>query len=79
MKEAATSPAPVFRTPYQQEKAEKDLAIYREFEEALKGDPEASKEAITAYCMTKYNVHSRSAIWAARKRGEALAAKQGRA
>lgn len=72
MKPTPTTPAPLFRTPYQQEKAERDMAIYREFEEALRGDPEASKEAITAYCMTKYNVHSRSAIWAARKRGEAL-------
>ena len=79
MKEAATSPAPVFRTPYQQEKAEKDMAIFREFEKALADDPQASKEAITAFCMEKYHIHSRSAIWAARKRGEALAAKQGRA
>lgn len=79
MKEAATIPAPVFRTPYQQEKAEKDLAIFREFEKALADDPQASKEAITAFCMDKYHIHSRSAIWAARKRGEALAAKQGRA
>jgi len=77
MKHPATTAAPVFRTPYQQEKAEKDMAIAREFREALAADPEASKEAITAFCMNKYKVHSRSGIWAARKRGEAMLQKGG--
>lgn len=77
MKHPATTAAPVFRTPYQQEKAEKDMAIAREFRDALQKDPKASKEAITAYCMTKYSVHSRSGVWAARKRGEQMLNQEG--
>lgn len=79
MKETKTTPAAEFRTPYQKEKAERDLAIFREFQTAIENDPKASREAITAYCMKKYKIHSRASVWAARRRGEQIAASGGQA
>lgn len=72
MEQQNTSTAEMtFRSDYQREQEARDTAIYNDWNAAIEKDPHASREALTTHLMNKYKLHSRSAIWAARKRAEA--------
>ncbi len=60
---------PVFKTPYQEEREAKDLAIYNDYNELMKV-PGQSATRVTAHLMEKYGIHSASTIYEIRKRVE---------
>lgn len=55
------------KTPYEKEREEFEMKVYREFQE-LAENPKNKKEAITAHLMKKYNIHARTTVWAIRRR-----------
>jgi hypothetical protein len=59
----------IFKTPYQQEREARDLAIYNEYNElaSIKGQ---SKTLVTEYLMKKYGIHSQGTIYVIRHRVE---------
>lgn len=61
--------APIFRTPCQEERESRDLAIYNEYNElmSVKGQ---SKTLVTEHLMKKYNIHSQGTIYIIRRRVE---------
>lgn len=68
----------VLKTPYQQEREAFEATVYREWQE-LTSDPANQREAVTAHLMKKYHIHTRTRVWAIRKRVEArMAAEQAR-
>lgn len=58
-----------FKTPFQQEKEQRELAIYTEYQE-LVADPNKSKVAIAQYLCKKYHLATISTIYSIRKRVE---------
>lgn len=77
METAVTNaPIPVFKTPYQEEREAKDLAIYNDYNELMKV-PGQSATRVTAHIMEKYGVHSASTIYEIRKRVESRIAQNG--
>lgn len=62
--------AQLFKTPCQEERESRDLAIYNEYKEltAIKGQ---SKTLVTEHLMQKYGIHSQGTIYVIRRRVEA--------
>lgn len=58
-----------FKTPYQQEKEQREAAIYAEYQ-ALVSDPNKSKVEIAKYLCKKYHIATISTIYEIRKRVE---------
>lgn len=58
-----------FKTPFQQEKEQRELAIYTEYQE-LASDPNKSKVVIAQHLCKKYHLATVSTIYAIRKRVE---------
>lgn len=59
----------IYRTPKQEKRWKRDLAIYTEFEEAM-SNPLNSATAVAEYLMKKYGVNSTTMILLIRKRVE---------
>lgn len=65
----------IFKTPCQEQREERDLAIFNEWNQltAVEGQ---SKTLVTEYLMKKYNVHSAGTIYVIRRRVEERLKKQ---
>ena len=48
---------PIFKTPCQTEREERDLAIYNEYQQMTSVEGQ-SKTLVTEYLMKKYGIHS---------------------
>lgn len=61
--------AVIFKTPCQEERESRDLAIYNEYKElaSVKGQ---SKTLVTEHLMKKYGIHSQGTIYVIRRRVE---------
>lgn len=59
----------ILKTPCQDERETRDLAIYREYNELMKIDGQ-SKTAVKDFLMKKYGIHSQSTIYVIIKRVE---------
>ena len=59
----------VFKTKFQQEKEQRELAIYIEYQQ-LAADPGKSKGVIAEYLCEKYHLATISTIYSIRKRVE---------
>lgn len=58
------------KTPLQEKREARDLAIYNEYN-ALASNPEQSKDELNKYLMEKYDIHSTGTIYVIRQRVEA--------
>lgn len=58
-----------FAKDSEQKRQERDMELYREFEELTK-DPEVSRMKVTNHLMKKYKLRSASTVWNIRKRVE---------
>ena len=61
----------LLKTPYRAAKEKQDLAILKDWNE-MTSIPGQSHTRVTQALMKKYNLHSPSAIWSARRRAEKL-------
>lgn len=61
---------PVFRTPCQTEREQRDIAVYNDWVELTSVEGQ-SKTVVTEHLMTKYNIHSPGTIYVIRQRVEA--------
>lgn len=59
----------VFRTQLQQEREQRDLDIFNEYNSLMKIEGQ-SKTLVTEHLMRKYNIHSAGTIYVIRKRVE---------
>lgn len=59
-----------FRTDYKIRMEKRNLSIYEEYNR-LTAEPGVSKGKVEEYLMKKYDISSRSTIWAIRKQMEA--------
>ncbi len=57
------------KTPLQEKREARDLAIYNEYN-ALASNPEQSKEELNRYLMEKYGIHSTGTLYLIRRRVE---------
>lgn len=66
---------PIFKTPCQEQREERDLAIFNEWNQltAVEGQ---SKTPVIEYLMKKYGVHSAGTIYVIRRRVEERLKKQ---
>ncbi len=60
----------IFKTDCQKEREERDLAIYKEYNELMSVEGQ-SRTLVTEHLMKKYNVHSQGTIYVIRRRVEA--------
>lgn len=67
---------PVMKTPWQEEKEQRDLAVYNDWVELTSVEGQ-SKTEVTNFLMNKYGYHSSGSIYVVRKRVEARLAKKG--
>ena len=58
---------PIFKTPCQTEREERDMAIYNEYQQMTSVDGQ-SKTLVTEYLMKKYGIHSQGTIYVIRQR-----------
>lgn len=58
---------PIFKTPCQEEREQRDLAIFNEWQELTAVDGQ-SKTRVTEYLMQKYNIHSAGTLYVIRQR-----------
>ena len=58
---------PIFKTPCQTEREERDLAIYNEYQQMTSVEGQ-SKTLVTEYLMKKYGIHSQGTIYVIRQR-----------
>lgn len=67
----------IFKTPCQEEREARDLAIYNEYNElmSVKGQ---SKTLVMEHLMKKYGVHSIGTIYVIRRRVDARLKKEGK-
>lgn len=65
----------VFKTPCQQEREERDLAIYNEYKELMSVDGR-SATVVNEHLMNKFGIHSVGTIYVIRKRVEERLKKQ---
>ena len=63
------------KTPLQEKREARDLAIYNEYN-ALAANPEQSREELNRYLMEKYGIHSTGTLYLIRKRVEGRIKKQ---
>lgn len=66
-----TAPKLRLKTPLQEEREARDLAIYTEYNDILKANPDQSRVALNEYMMQKYNIHSTGTLYVILKRVEA--------
>ncbi len=59
----------VFKTQLQQEREQRDLDIFNEYNSLMKIEGQ-SKTLVTEHLMKKYNIHSAGTIYVIRKRVE---------
>lgn len=59
----------VFKTQLQQEREQRDLDIFNEYNSLMKVEGQ-SKTLVTEHLMKKYNIHSAGTIYIIRKRVE---------
>ena len=59
----------VFKTQLQQEREQRDLDIFNEYNSLMKIEGQ-SKTLVTEHLMRKYNIHSAGTIYVIRKRVE---------
>lgn len=57
------------KTPLQEKREARDLAIYNEYN-TLAANPEQSKEELNRYLMEKYGIHSTGTLYLIRRRVE---------
>ena len=62
---------PQLKTDYKLKMERRDMAIYTEYERLIKEDG-AMPGAVDDYLMKRYDLHTRSSIWNARRRGAQL-------
>ena len=60
---------PIFKTPCQTEREERDMAIYNEYQQMTSVEGQ-SKTLVTEYLMKKYGIHSQGTIYVIRQRVE---------
>lgn len=63
------SSIPVFKTPCQEEREARDLAIYNEYIEMTSVDGQ-SKTLVIEHLMKKYGIHSQATVYVIRRRVE---------
>lgn len=61
----------IFKTDCQKEREERDLAIYKEYEELTSVEGQ-SKVLVVEHLMKKYGIHSQGTIYVIRRRVEKL-------
>lgn len=64
-----TTELPIFKTPCQEEREARDLAIYNEWNQLISVEGQ-SKTLVTEHLMKKYGVHSAGTIYVIRRRVE---------
>lgn len=60
---------PIFKTPCQTEREERDLAVYNDYQEMTSVEGQ-SKTVVTEFLMNKYGIHSAGTIYVIRQRVE---------
>lgn len=59
----------VFKTPLQEERQQRDFAIYSDYERLMAVEGQSATE-VGKHLMAKYNIHSLATIYVIRKRVE---------